>query len=174
MEGGRLFLESSTIYGLGHISATRNSLKIFWVLIVITGFTVAAVIINESFQTWIERPVSTTIETLSITEIKLPKVTVCPPKNTFTNLNYDIMMARNFSLNAVDREEILNYTVEMIQKYNFDDVMLNMSLIEEENRFYNWYHGITQLQIPYWGPDRSPGCTELQCSEQMLRYQGSL
>ena len=174
MEGVRLFLESSTIHGLGYISTTRKSLKIFWVLVILTGFTVAGIIINESFQTWIDRPVSTTIETLPISKIKFPKVTVCPPKNTFTNFNYDIMMARNFSLEIDDRFDILKYAVELIQNYNFNEVMSNMSLIEEENRFYNWYHGLSQLQIPYWGPDHSPGCIEMQCSEQRLRYQGSL
>ena len=53
-------------------------------------------LINQSFVTWAETPISTNIETLPITELPFPKVTVCPPKNTLTNLNYDLeKLARN-------------------------------------------------------------------------------
>ena len=82
MERVRTFLETSTIHGLNYISTTRKYSRLFWILIVIVGFSGAGFLINESFQSWSESPVKTTIETLPIAEIKFPKVTVCPPKNT--------------------------------------------------------------------------------------------
>ena len=95
MEGVRLFLESSSIHGLSYISSTRKYLRLFWILIVTIGFGCAANLIFASFKSWAISPVSTTIETLPLSEMKLPKVTVCPPKNTFTDLNYDLMLAEN-------------------------------------------------------------------------------
>ena len=98
MEGVRTFLESSTIHGLSYIATTKRLIKIFWVLVVIAGFTGAGILIYKSILDWQENPITTTIETLPITDITLPKVTVCPPKNTYTNLNYDIMMLENITI----------------------------------------------------------------------------
>ena len=91
MEGVTLFLESSTVHGLTYISTTRKYARLFWILVVITGFVGASLLIRASFQSWAESPVKTTIKTLPISDITLPKLTVCPPRNTFTDLNYDIM-----------------------------------------------------------------------------------
>ena len=69
------FLESSTIHGLNYISKTRKFIQLMWVMVVLTGFTVAGVLIYQSFQAWTESPVKTTIETRQISEINFPKVT---------------------------------------------------------------------------------------------------
>ena len=90
MEGVRTFLESSTIHGLTYVSTTRKYVRLFWIFVVIGGFVGASLLIKESFDSWSESPIKTTIETLPISEITFPKVTVCPPKNTFTDLNYDL------------------------------------------------------------------------------------
>ena len=107
------FLETSTIHGVSHISTKRKFVRIFWTLVVISGFTGAGVLIYQSFQSWDESPVKTTIETHPIAEITFPKVTVCPPKNTFTNLNYDLMMTENITLDNDTRQELTNYAVEL-------------------------------------------------------------
>merc|ERR1719232_248298 len=116
MEGLRTFLESSTIHGLTYISTTRNYARLFWILVVITGFVGASWMIKKSYDSWSESPVKTTVETLPIAEIKLPKVTVCPPKNTFTDLNYDLMMIENMTLTEEMRDEMFKYAVEVIEK----------------------------------------------------------
>ena len=170
MDGFKKFLESSTIHGLGYISTTRRLVKLFWILVVIGGFTGAGVLIYQSFQSWDESPVKTTIETLPITELRLPKVTVCPPKNTFTNLNYDLMMTENMTLDDVERSELTQYAVGLIQESVHKTVMKNLSLIEEQNRYYNWYFGLTNIDLPYWGQN-SP-CTDSadkDCAEHKLR-----
>ena len=65
MEEFRQYLESSTIHGLAYISLSGKWVaKIFWILVVIAGFTGAGYMIYQSFQDWNESPVKTTIETL--------------------------------------------------------------------------------------------------------------
>merc|ERR1712197_24557 len=139
MENIRNFLESSTIHGLTYISTTRKYVRLSWVLIVTAGFSGAGYLIYQSFQSWAESPVKTTIETLPITEITFPKVTVCPPKNTYTDLNYDLMMAENMTLDNDTRKELENYVVEMLYDKLHDIFMKNMNKLEERDRYYNWY-----------------------------------
>ena len=113
MESIRNFLESSTIHGLSYISTTRKYVRVFWILVVIGGFSGAGVLIFTAFQSWADSPVKTTIETHPISEITFPKVTVCPPKNTFTNLNYRVshiigptLFFCNFSGSGAPTEEL--------------------------------------------------------------------
>ena len=114
MENMKLFLETSSIHGLTFISTTRNNWRLFWILVVILGFIGASVMIYQSFQAWDESPVKTTIETLPIAEIIFPKVTVCPPKNTYTDLNYDLMTTENMTLDNDIRNGLLTYAIEML------------------------------------------------------------
>ena len=119
MERVSTFLESSTIHGLTYISTTRKFIRLFWILVVITGFVGAVFIIKESFDSWSESPVKTTIETVPISDIKFPKITVCPPKNTFTDLNYDLMITENITLTKEMRDEMFKYAVEVINENSF-------------------------------------------------------
>ena len=144
------FLESSSISGLNHISNTRRYGRLFWVFIVLTGFTVSGFLIYESFQSWKESPVKTTIETLPITELIFPKVTVCPPKNTFTNLNYDLMMLENMTLDDDIRIELTEYALELLHNNLYDNTMKNLSKIYEHRRYYNWYYGYQGVVLPYY------------------------
>ena len=146
MEGVRTFLESSTIHGLTYISTTQKYARLFWILVVIAGFLGASLIIKESFDSWSESPVKTTIETLPISEITFPKVTVCPPKNNFTDLNYDLMMTENVTLTDEMRYEMFKYAVEVIDEDSFSGN--NWTKIHEKDRFYNWYHGYTAINSP--------------------------
>ena len=78
------FLESSTIHGVSYLAKRNCYVKFFWIFIIFTGFILAGYLIHESFKSWEESPVKTTIETLPISEMTWPNVTVCPPENTFT------------------------------------------------------------------------------------------
>lgn len=150
MEGVTAFLEYSTIHGLAYISTTKTRLlKLFWILVVIGGFTGAGVMIFNSIQSWHESPVKTTIETHPITELMFPKITVCPPKNTNTDLNYDLM-TKNMTLDNYTRNKLTNYAVEMLYDHLYEDIMRNMSMLEDNDRYYNWYHGYTRIEIPYY------------------------
>ena len=116
MEGVRNFLESSTIHGLSYISTSKRYVRIFWVLVVIAGFTGAGVMIYRSFQSWNDSPVKTTIETLPINDITFPNITVCPPKNTLTDLNYDLLMANNMTFDNNTRKEFVKIAWELLFK----------------------------------------------------------
>ena len=148
MEGVRTFLESSTIHGLTYISTSRKYAKLFWILIVLAGFIEASFLIKESFDFWSESPVKTTIETLPISKIKFPKVTVCPPKNTYTNLNHDLEKADEIGEFDNDtRQALLDFVFETIHDGFFEDIRHNSSFLNEENKFHNWYNGYTTIQF---------------------------
>ena len=109
----REFLETSTIHGLQHIGGEKQKLaKLVWVAIVVCGFSIAAFLIMDSVKGWEESPVSTSVETLPISEVQtevekwnlrnhlrifkvaFPEVTICPPEGSNTALNYDILKIR--------------------------------------------------------------------------------
>ena len=146
MERVRTFLESSTIHGLTYISTTRKYARLFWILVVITGFTGASLLIKESFDSWSNSPIKTTIETLPITKIKFPKVTVCPPKNTYTDLNYDLMMTENTTLTEQMKDAMFKYAVKVLNEGSF--LRNNWTKLHEEDRSFNWYHGYTSIMPP--------------------------
>ena len=81
----KLFLETSTIHGLSHIATNRSLTKILWIFIVTTGFLLASSLIITAFQSWAKAPISTTIETVSINQIKFPKVNTM--NNQFTTMS---------------------------------------------------------------------------------------
>ena len=92
------FLELSTIHGLFHISSVRKWSRYFWMFIVFGGFTGAGYLIYTSFNNWAQSPISTATETLPISMITFPNVTVCPPKHLFLNLNYDILQSKKVKM----------------------------------------------------------------------------
>ena len=127
MEGIKDFLESSTVHGLTYISTTRKLVRLFWIIVVILGFSGAGYLIYTSFQDWDESPVKTTIESRPITEITLPKITVCPPKNTFTDLNYDLMKLKDETIDNETRIILKNYAFELLNDLTYDELMRNLS-----------------------------------------------
>ena len=150
MESVKNFLESSTIHGLAYIPTGRKFVRLFWVLVVIAGFTGAGVIIHQSFQSWDESPVKTTIETHPRAEITFPKVTVCPPKNTYTDLNYDLMMTQNMTVDKETRSKLANFANEQLYDHMYNVIMQNISKLEDNNRYYGWYHGYTKIDLPWY------------------------
>ena len=147
MANFRNFLESSTIHGLNYISTTRKLVKLLWILVVIAGFTGAGVMIYQSFQDWDENPVKTTIDTLPIAQLKFPKVTVCPPKDTYTDLN--LIMDTNITLDNVTRSDLTNYAVQLLFDNLHDELLANLSLVQDTDRYFNWYHGFTKITLPF-------------------------
>ena len=143
------FLESTTIHGLAYISTARNWLKLFWVVVVVSGFIGASALIYSSFQAWEESPVTTTIETRPIIELPLPKVTVCPPKHTYTDLNYDLMLMKNVTITNTTRNTLKEFAVELLLERLHDAIMTNLSKLQEKNMYSNWYNGFTLIVAPF-------------------------
>ena len=144
------FLGTSTIHGLSYISSTRKWLRLFWIFVVLGGFSVAGYLIYTSFNNWKQSPISTTIETLPISQITFPNVTVCPPKNLFLNLNYDILQSENVKLDNNTREQLIEASLNAFQDHFYKEVMVNITKVEDPDRYYNLYHGNTAIQYPFY------------------------
>ena len=161
------FLENSSIAGVGLIAQTRAFRKTFWVCVVISGFTAASMLILQNFENWAENPVTTTVETLPITQITFPKVTVCPPPNTQTNLNYDLIKAGNMTLldDFEGKEQLINVdpkAVRALATAKIDSIMHDlfekildseyeqalMLYFVENNKYRNWYNGYSFEENP--------------------------
>ena len=176
MEGVRTFLESSTIHGLAYIARPGKISRLIWILVVIGGFTGAGVLIYNSFQAWAESPVKTTIETLPITHIALPKITVCPPMNTLTDLNYDLMVTENMTLHENSRKELTNLAIELLYEKLNDTIMKNLSMLVDTEKYKNWYNGCTKIHLPYYQCDNigSNYCTGTRVKIETSVSSGSI
>ena len=133
MEVLKEFLEVSTIHGLNFLASTKRYVRFAWFLVVIGGFSGAAYLIQESFSNWQQSPISTTVETLPITEITMPNITICPMNNFYTNLNFDIKYADKIKIDAVKREDWLNYALDAVQNETFHEILKNLSKVHEKN-----------------------------------------
>ena len=148
MKNIELFLETSSLHGLTLISITRKYVRLFWVLVVISGFTGAGVIIYTSFQTWNESPIKTTIENLPIKKLGFPKVTICPPRNTYTDLNYDLINSQKMTIDNETRNKLTSFAMDELLDIFHDELMTNVSKLRDNDRYYNWYHGYAEISIP--------------------------
>ena len=143
------FLETSSLHGLLLISLNRGFIRLFWVLVVVSGFLGAGILMKNSVRSWYETPVSTTIETRPIADLTFPPVTVCPPQRTFTNINYDLVTADMMELDDVSRLELYNYVVAFVQDLEYSESLAQLLSYREDGRFTNWYLGHTEVSLPY-------------------------
>ena len=154
--GFQEFLSSSTIHGLQYVLQTKKIVKLFWTLVVIIGFIGAGVLISESFKAWAESPITTTIETVPISKLIYPKITVCPPEKTYTDLNYDLSVLGNKTITNNTRNQLTEYATELFQEH-LQSIMLSDSMkLQEDNRYYNWYHGYTKVSL--WSCPANKNC----------------
>ena len=109
------FLNTSTIHGLAYISNVSSKTgKALWLIIVIAGFCTAGYLIASSYQDWESSPVSTSISTHPIASLPLPIITICPPENSNTALNVDLVRAGNITLAHADREALINVSRQFL------------------------------------------------------------
>ena len=147
MENIKLYLENSTIHGLSYIPSNRKLIRLFWITVVISGFTGAGVLINQSFNDWSNNPVTTTIETLPIADAAYPIIIVCPPKNTYLDLNYHFLKNKNIT-KAVSYDiqyKILESFSQHFQQKDFELLHDEIKKFKEINKYWNWYLGLTKV-----------------------------
>ena len=141
------FLQSSSIHGLVYISTGKRYLRLIWLCVVIAGFSVAGVLIQQSFSSWGASPVTTTLETLPISELDFPKVTVCPPRNTFTSFIPDLVRSRNMTFK---REELASLSEGI--SYATYDALYKARLHHFEgyrqSEYLDLYSGVTKMDLP--------------------------
>ena len=138
------FLESSSIHGLVYWTSTKGLSRLFWIFVVFIGFSGAGYIIHLSFQSWQDSPVKTTIETLPISEVNFPKITICPQRGTYTNLNYDLMqMIESHSVELTNHTDKLRENfIAHFQNLDYEKHLHNsQNTFEERNRVRNMYDG---------------------------------
>ena len=145
MAGFKEFLESSTIHGLVHISNNTRLVRLVWIFIVLSGFSGAGILIHQSFSSWSSSPVTTTIETVSISDLDFPNVTVCPPENSFTGLNVDLIRAKNFSFDEEKRRELSSAVVDAVFYANLLPRLKELKAYEGYQKYKNWYSGVTAV-----------------------------
>ena len=148
MNGLTGFLEISTIHGLYHIGCNKGLEKLFWVFVVAIGFTGSSVMIYEAWDGWAKSPVTTTIETLPISGLEFPSVTVCPPRKSLTALNLDIVRTNNISLSYTQRKDLSGQLSEVFSVSNMESKWRAYTGSQEEDRYRHQYHGISKIQLP--------------------------
>ena len=111
----REFLDTSTIHGLAYINnAPSKTGKELWLIIVILGFCTAGYLIASSYEEWESSPVSTSISTHPIADVRLPIITICPPENSNTALNVDLVRAGNVTLTVNDRKALIDVSIQFL------------------------------------------------------------
>ena len=159
INGGKEFLESSTIHGLSYIAANRGLVRLLWICVVIAGFTGSFILIFQSFSSWADSPITTTIDTLPISELEFPNVTVCPPRNSFTNLNIDIVRSSKISLSQGQRKALSKQISEVVYTSHMERKLATYTEYEEKDRYRNQYQGVSKIQLTIFKDSR-------------IRYQG--
>ena len=73
---------------------------------------------------------------------------MCPPKNTRTNLNYDLVLSENLTLDNEGKEELAKFIKLTILEIIYDSVFEDVKSYGETDKYRNWFDGITQLELP--------------------------
>ena len=81
--------------------------------------------------------------------LRIPsKVIVCPPKNTRTNLNYDLIMSENLTLDNERKDEFAEFIKESLLDIIYHSIYEELRSYRDIENFRNWYDGITMLELP--------------------------
>ena len=148
MEGLKEFLESSTIHGLAHISTNRGLVRFLWLFVVLIGFSGAGILIHQSFSSWAGSPISTTIETVPISDLDFPNVTVCPPKKSFTSLNPDLVMSKNMTFDLKKRHEVAASIVDTVFFANYEPKYKEFLEYRGQQKLIDLYSGVSKINLP--------------------------
>ena len=123
--------------------------KVAWIIVVCLGFLGAGYLISKSYSEWQSSPVSTSISTHSLKDLEFPSVAVCPPENSNTALNYDLLRAANYSFSKEDRKRLIDGIWDSFiaeDHRSFADEMLaaaNPTALEQ------LYEGFQSVPTPY-------------------------
>ena len=105
------------------------------------GFLGAGLLIGKSYIEWQKSPVATSISTLSISDLKFPDVTVCPPKGSNTALNYDLMKADSNLMSEPEKEKLLNETFSIFVKTRFQEHLKKLMSQVNPEKIKNLFEG---------------------------------
>ena len=148
MESLKGFAENTSIHGIYFISSSfKRFERVFWTAVVIGGFICAFVNIGRSAVSWSNSPIKTTIETFPISDITFPTITVCPPRGSMTNLNYDLVSAGDDLIDKEKQKKLLDDFILYFHQKDYERLWSEISELTEENRFVNWYSSTSKRPI---------------------------
>ena len=101
------YFESSSVHGVVYIGTTSKLIRLFWILVVVGGFSGAGILIQESLQGWQDSPIKTTIETLPISRVTFPKERFCKANFVIQNLFFCeilLILKKESLINQVAKE----------------------------------------------------------------------
>ena len=114
----------------------------------VLGFITAGYLINQSYAGWLESPILTTITTKPISDLDFPTVTVCPPRDSYTALNYDLMKADNKSLTEQDRLDLKNEVFNIMIKQPHQNYVKLMLAATNPPNIINTFRGFHSVPKP--------------------------
>ena len=139
------FLEGSTLHGLVYISKAESLWgKLLWTFSVLISFSLAIVLIHNSFVDWANHPTSSDISTHPISSLQFPNVTVCPPKGTNTALNYDLARLNN-TFKPSDQEKIENEIKAIFTENDRRKYVNDLMRVTNSENLKNIYDGFQTM-----------------------------
>ena len=73
---------------------------------------------------------------------------MCPPSDTTTNLNNDLMNAENATLDKVIRDELVLLAADLLDNNEPGNIFEELKSVNEKNKWLNWYNGFTRAELP--------------------------
>ena len=68
-------------------------------------------------------------------------------------MNYDIIQSDKVKFDKEEKEKLLKVSLDIIQDPLYDEMMTNISKVEDPDLYYNWYRGYTDIMPPYYTED---------------------
>ena len=78
----------------------------------------------------------------------LARVSVCPPKDTSTNFNKDLINAENVYFDKAARDKLVKLAFEMLENNESILIYEGLKSLKVENLWKNWYLGYTKVELP--------------------------
>ena len=64
-------------------------------------------------------------------------ITLCAPKENLLNLNFDYMKSAKEEIEKAKKDELFEYTIDIIQENFYDEMMTNLNKVEDPDRYFN-------------------------------------
>ena len=125
---GNDYCQNTTVHGFAYwVSPDCHPVeKVFWIVIVIIGFTAGAIIVSKAIISWNEKPKKVEISSFSepVTKLIYPAITVCKP-NAFDSGEYVRAVFNNFQYKVDKSEtEYLDYILNVANDVNCNDTFV--------------------------------------------------
>ena len=95
-------------------------------------------------------PISTTITTNPIEQVTYPEIFVCPPRNTFTNLNHDLVNVPDERIDQDYIYELIRLVDKKVQEAELEKSLIELDTFDEKDKFKKWYLGLTEFALPQY------------------------